>query len=53
MADRFTIDRIDYYYDEAFKAYCDLNSVSADKVTEEEKQEIYLYAGNHIGFFIA
>lgn len=52
MAETFTIDRIDYYYEKAFEAYCDLKSVSPDKVTEEEQQEIYLYAGNHIGFFL-
>ena len=53
MADLFTIDRIDYYYDRAFEAYCELKSISPDKITDEELQEINLYAGNHIGFFMA
>ena len=53
MADTFTIDKIDYYFDKAFEVYCDLKSVSPDEITDEELQEINLYAGNHIGFFMA
>ncbi len=53
MGDVFTVDRIDYYFDKAFEVYCDLKSVSPDEITEEQLQEINLYAGNHIGFFLA
>lgn len=53
MKDSFAIDRIDCYYDRAFEDYCQLNSISPDKITDEELQEINLYAGNHIGFFMA
>lgn len=53
MTETFAIDRIDDYYDKAFEVYCELNSVSSDELTDEELQEVYLYAGNHIGFFIA
>ena len=49
----FAIDRIDDYYDKALEVYCDLKEVSPDKLTGEELQEVYLYAGNHIGFFVA
>lgn len=48
----FTIDRIDYYYEKALEIYCDSESVTIDKISEEDMQEVYLYAGNHIGFFL-
>ncbi len=53
MADLFTIDRIDYYYDKAFEVYCELKDIAPDEATDEQRQEVYLYAGNHIGFFVA
>lgn len=51
-AETFTIDRIDYYYDKAFEVYCDMHNIEPEDVTKEQLQEIYLYAGNHIGFFV-
>ena len=49
----FAIDIIDDYYDKALEVYCDLKEVTPDMLTDEELQEVYLYAGNHIGFFVA
>lgn len=51
--DTFTIDKIDYYYDEALEAYCKANSVSEDSLTDAQRHDVNLYAGNHIGFFVA
>ena len=53
MSEVFTIDRIDYYYDKAFEVYCDLKSIAPEDATDEQREEVYLYAGNHIGFFLA
>lgn len=53
MTERFTIDRIDYYFDKAVEIYCELHEIDPDEFTEEQLQEVNLYAGNHIGFFIA
>ncbi len=52
MPDDFTIDEIDKYYDKALEAYCELYEISSDEINKEQQQEIYLYAGNHIGFFM-
>ncbi len=52
MRETFIIDRIDYYYEKALEIYCDLHSVSDDELTDEQREEINLYAGNHIGFFL-
>lgn len=49
----FVIDSVDSYYDKAFETYCEENSILPDKITDEQAQEICLYAGNHIGFFVA
>lgn len=53
VSKNFTIDRIDYYYEKALEAYCKLYSTTPEALTQEQSDEIYLYAGNHIGFFLA
>lgn len=53
MAETFAIDRIDNYYDKAFEVYCENKNIAPEDVTAEQLDEIYLYAGNHIGFFLA
>lgn len=47
------IDRIDPAYDRAEEIYCERKGVSADCLTDEQRQELDLYAGNHLGFFTA
>lgn len=50
--DSFAIDKIDYYYDEAFEAYCKSRSISGTALTDAQMHEVNLCAGNHIGLFI-
>lgn len=45
-------DRVDYCYDKALKAYCDLEKKDPDALTDEERDEVVLRACNHIGFFL-
>ncbi len=49
----FRIEKIDPVYDRATVVYCELKGVSADSLTEEQRHELDLYAGNHLGFFMA
>ncbi len=53
MATSFTIDKIDFYYDKAYAIYCESKGILPENITDEDLQKIYLYAGNHIGFFVA
>lgn len=45
-------DKIDWHFETASEYYCHLNNKEIESLTDEESDEIYLYAGNHIGFFI-
>lgn len=47
------IDKIDVGYDRALEVYCELKGVTPEAMTEEQRYELNLYAGNHIGFFVA
>ncbi|MBQ8167340.1 MAG: hypothetical protein IJZ96_09950 [Lachnospiraceae bacterium] len=52
VIENFTIDRIDYYYDKALETYCQMKKISPEDATEEQMEKVWLYAGNHIGFFL-
>lgn len=46
------IDKADWHWDDAEKLYRNTNGIGEnDKLTPEQEQEIWLYAGNHIGQF--
>lgn len=45
-------DRMDYYYDKALKAYCELEKKNPNSLTDEEQDEVALRSCNHIGFFL-
>lgn len=53
MSESFVIDKVDYYFEKALEVYCELKSAKQEELTEKELQEVCLYAGNHIGFFVA
>lgn len=45
------IDRADWHWDDAEKLYCETNNITGE-LTEEQENEIWLLAGNHIGLFL-
>lgn len=45
------IDRFDWHYDSAAKAYRERNNITAE-LTEEQADEVCLYAADHIGLFL-
>ncbi|MGN1481959.1 DUF7832 domain-containing protein [Porcipelethomonas sp.] len=45
-------DKVDYQFEAAMKNYCRMNNKNEDSLNDEDFDEIYLYAGNHIGFFM-
>ena len=45
------IDRYDWHYDSAEKAYCERNNITSE-LTEEQQEKICLYAADHIGLFL-
>lgn len=45
------IDRYDWHYDSAEKAYRERNNISGD-LTDEQSEEVCLYAADHIGLFL-
>lgn len=48
-------DKVEYQFETAFENYCSVfgkNADDPDSLSEEEFEEVYLYAGNHIGFFM-
>lgn len=45
-------DKAEYYYEDALKAYCHMYGKKESDLTDNERNEIMRYAGNHIGFFI-
>lgn len=47
------VNQIDVVYDNALEVYCELKNVTPEEMNEEQKYELNLYAGNHIGFFVA
>lgn len=44
-------DRFDWHYDSAAEAYRNRNNITGE-LTEEQEQEICLYAADHIGLFL-
>ena len=44
------IDRYDWHYDSAAEAYRERNNIT--ELTEEQEEEICLYAADHIGLFL-
>lgn len=46
-----SIDRADWHWDSAMKAYRERNDIMGD-LTEEQLNEIWLYAADHIGVFL-
>ena len=47
------VAKIDVAYDRALETYCKLKKIVAENMTVEQYYELNLYAGNHIGFFLA
>ena len=45
------IDRYDWHYDSAAEAYRERNNITGE-LTEEQEEEICLYAADHIGLFL-
>lgn len=45
------IDRYDWHYDSAEKAFCERNNITGE-LTEEQQEKICLYAADHIGLFL-
>lgn len=45
-----SIDKADWHWDDAEKLYRKTNNVEG-KLTEEQQEEIWLLASNHIGLF--
>lgn len=45
------IDRYDWHYDSAEKAYRERNNISGE-LTDEQSEEVCLYAADHIGLFL-
>lgn len=45
------IDRYDWHYDSAAEAYRERNGITGE-LTEEQEEEICLYAADHIGLFL-
>lgn len=48
-----SFDKVDWHYESAIDAYCRINNKDSEDLSDEEYDNLYLYAGNHIGFFIA
>ncbi|MDE7399147.1 MAG: hypothetical protein K2N06_06410 [Oscillospiraceae bacterium] len=46
-----SIDRYDWHYDSAEKAYRERNNINGE-LTEEQAEEVCLYASDHIGLFL-
>lgn len=52
------IDRYDWHYDSALEAYLERNNIMGeldkivDELTEEQENEVCLYAADHIGLFL-
>lgn len=46
-----SIDRYDWHYDSAAKAYRERNNITGE-LTEEQSNEVCLYAADHIGLFL-
>ena len=47
-----SFDRIDVYYDQALRAYCETHGKTEDDLSEDQIDELWRYAGNHIGLFM-
>lgn len=45
------IDRYDWHYDSAEEAYRERNNISGE-LTDEQSEEVCLYAADHIGLFL-
>lgn len=45
------VDRFDWHYDSAAKAYRERNNITGE-LTEEQADEVCLYAADHIGLFL-
>lgn len=45
------IDRYDWHYDSAAKAYCERNNITGE-LTEDQANEVCFYAADHIGLFL-
>ena len=46
-----SIDRYDWHYDSAAEAYRDRNNITGE-LTDEQSDEVCLYAADHIGLFL-
>lgn len=46
------IDRADWQYGSAQQEYCEKTGKSPEELTEQDRDVIWEYAGNHIAFFI-
>lgn len=47
-----SFDRIDVHYTQAMEPYCALRSKTEEDLSDEETDDIWRMAGNHIGFFL-
>lgn len=51
----YCFDKVDYQFETALENYCRIfgkNADDPDSLSEEELDEVDLFAGNHIGFFM-
>ncbi len=47
-----SIDRYDWHFDSAAEIYCQKHGKSSDELSDEDYDEIALFAANHIGMFL-
>lgn len=47
-----SFDKADYYYETALKNYCFLYNKQEDALLEQDNEEIFRFAGTHIGLFL-
>ncbi|MBQ8435061.1 MAG: hypothetical protein IJX24_03505 [Oscillospiraceae bacterium] len=46
-------DKAEYQFETACENYCRMFNKADDSLTDEDYDKIWLYAGNHIGFFMS
>jgi len=46
------LDKAQWQYDSALEAYCEQTGIDAQDLTEEDENQVWEYAGNHIAYFI-
>ena len=50
--DMSVIDKAKWQYDSALESYCEINRISKNKLTDEDKRMVWDYASNHITMFV-